>query len=239
MGVIATSALELGIDVGGLDVCILVGYPGSVMSAWQRVGRVGRQGRESLVVLVAQPDALDQYFMTHPSEFFERGFEPAVVDPTNFTVAGAHLVCAGAELPVPRAEAERYIGGGGLATLLEEGRLAQDEHGERFFSLKRRPHQEVNLRSGASRGRSSPTTGTGRSGRSTGCGSSTSATKGPSTCTPATATGSSGWTARRSACSRCPSRAITTRRRSAARKPRSSRRCAGPTAGASGCSSGA
>src|SRR6185436_1280783 len=76
-GVVATSALELGIDVGGLDVCILVGYPGSVMSSWQRIGRVGRTTGESLVILVAQPDALDQYFMTHPRALFERGFEPA------------------------------------------------------------------------------------------------------------------------------------------------------------------
>src|SRR5207249_7933267 len=99
-GVVATSALELGIDVGGLDVCILVGYPGSMMSAWQRIGRVGRKDRESLVVLIAQPDALDQYFMTHPEEFFTRAFEPAVADPANPAIAGAHLVCAGAELPV-------------------------------------------------------------------------------------------------------------------------------------------
>jgi DEAD/DEAH box helicase domain-containing protein len=148
MGVIATSALELGIDVGGLDVCILVGYPGSVMSAWQRVGRVGRQERDSLVVLVAQPDALDQYFMAHPEEFFERGFEPAVVDPSNSAVAGAHIVCAGAELPVSRDEAEAYVGADALAALVAEGRLAQDETGERYFSFKRRPHQEVNLRSG-------------------------------------------------------------------------------------------
>lgn len=147
-GVIATSALELGIDVGGLDVCILVGYPGSVMSSWQRIGRVGRTERESLVVLVAQPDALDQYFMTHPDQFFDRGFERAVVDPSNPAVAGAHLQCAGAELPVGRSEAESYLDAGALQELLADGRLLQDERGERFFSLKRRPQRDVNLRTG-------------------------------------------------------------------------------------------
>jgi DEAD/DEAH box helicase domain-containing protein len=65
-GVISTSALELGVDIGGLDVCILVGYPGSIVSSWQRIGRVGREDRPSLTVLVGMPDALDQYFMTHP-----------------------------------------------------------------------------------------------------------------------------------------------------------------------------
>src|SRR6185503_5539813 len=99
-GVITTSALELGIDVGGLDVCLLVGYPGSIMSAWQRIGRVGRADRESLTVLFAMPDALDQYFMKRPAEFFDRPFERASVDPDNPAIAAGHLICAGAELPI-------------------------------------------------------------------------------------------------------------------------------------------
>ena len=82
-GVISTSALEMGIDIGGLDVCILVGYPGTMVTTWQRAGRVGRQGRDSLIVLVAQADALDQYFIKYPEEFFGRPMETAVVDPDN------------------------------------------------------------------------------------------------------------------------------------------------------------
>ena len=100
LGVISTSALELGIDIGGLDVCILVGYPGTVTATWQRGGRVGRADRESLVALIAQPDALDQYFMRHPEDFFSRGFESAVVDPDNSVVVSKHLVCAAAEIPL-------------------------------------------------------------------------------------------------------------------------------------------
>ncbi|HVT59400.1 MAG TPA: DEAD/DEAH box helicase [Thermoanaerobaculia bacterium] len=80
-GVISTSALEMGIDVGGLDACILVGYPGSVMATWQRSGRVGRAGRESITALVAMPDALDQFFLDHPEQLLGRPYERLVVDP--------------------------------------------------------------------------------------------------------------------------------------------------------------
>ena len=147
-GVVSTSALELGIDVGELDVCVLAGYPGSVMSSWQRIGRVGRQGRESLTVLVALPDALDQYFMKRPSEFFERPFERAVLDPDNREIASAHLVCAGAEAPLNSSDAAFYPGSGPLfERLVHEGRLLRDASGENLYSLKRRPHREVSLRS--------------------------------------------------------------------------------------------
>src|SRR5439155_9708479 len=103
-GVISTSALELGVDIGGLDVCLLVGYPGSIVSSWQRIGRVGREDRPSLTVLIAMPDALDQYFMAHPEDLLKRGFEEVVFDPQNPVIGRAHLLCAGAELPleVPR-----------------------------------------------------------------------------------------------------------------------------------------
>ena len=99
-GVISTSALEMGIDIGGLDVCILVGYPGTMVTTWQRAGRVGRQGRDSLIVMVAQADALDQYFIKYPEEFFGRPMETAVVDPDNRFVVKAHLPCAAQELPL-------------------------------------------------------------------------------------------------------------------------------------------
>jgi len=147
LGVISTSALEMGIDVGGLDVCVLVGYPGSQIATWQRAGRVGR-GRESLVALVAQPDALDQYLVSHPRVFFERGFEHAVVDPHNEGVARAHLPCAAAEVPLrcgeawlrdPEAQAN-------LRALEEEGRLLRSETGREWFATRRRPHRDVSLR---------------------------------------------------------------------------------------------
>jgi DEAD/DEAH box helicase domain-containing protein len=149
-GVIATSALELGVDIGGLDVCLLAGYPGSIVSSWQRIGRVGREDRPSLTVLIAMPDALDQYFMTHPRDFFERGFEEVVFDPGNPVIARQHLVCAGAELPLDDRRDRRAYGEEVfrlVGDLEREGALARSADGDRWFTLRRRPQRDVNLRS--------------------------------------------------------------------------------------------
>ncbi len=99
-GVVATSALELGVDVGGLDACVLDGFPGTIASLWQQAGRAGRARQRSLAVLVAGDDALDQYLMTHPQEVFTRGPEPAVVNPSNPFVLDAHVACAAYEMPL-------------------------------------------------------------------------------------------------------------------------------------------
>ena len=106
LGVAATNALELGVDVGGLDACILDGFPGTIASFWQQVGRSGRARRTSLAVLVAGEDALDQWFMAHPDELFTRPAEPAVVNPSNPFVLHPHLACAAFERAlVPEDEA--------------------------------------------------------------------------------------------------------------------------------------
>lgn len=150
-GVISTSALEMGIDVGGLDVCILVGYPGSQIATWQRAGRVGR-AREAVVALVAQPDALDQYLVGHPRVFFDRGFEHAVLDPANPEIVAAHLPCAAAELPLRErepwmAELAQGSAAGALRSLGEAGELLQSEDGRFWFATRRLPHRAVSLRS--------------------------------------------------------------------------------------------
>lgn len=146
-GVISTSALEMGIDVGGLDVCLLVGYPGSQMATWQRAGRVGRV-HAGAVVLVAQPDALDQYLMAHPRVLFERHVEHAVVDPHNADIAAAHLPCAADELPLRAGEAWLDEPGAGinLHALEEAGRLLRSEAGGEWFASRRMPHRDVDLR---------------------------------------------------------------------------------------------
>ncbi|HVI85951.1 MAG TPA: DEAD/DEAH box helicase, partial [bacterium] len=100
VGVVSTSALELGIDVGGLDASVLVGYPGTMASVWQRVGRAGRGQEESLAVMIALEDALDQYLMRRPDYFFGRPVEHATVDPANPYVLAAHLRCAASEVPL-------------------------------------------------------------------------------------------------------------------------------------------
>jgi DEAD/DEAH box helicase domain-containing protein len=148
-GVISTSALELGIDIGGLDVCLLVGYPGTIATTWQRGGRVGRANRESLVALIAQPDALDQYFMHHPKDFFGRGFESAVVDPDNSVVVAKHLVCASSEIPLRQGEAAfslpKYLPL--LDQLVAEGELLRSASGREWFSHRLHPHRLVDIRS--------------------------------------------------------------------------------------------
>ncbi|MCG6916312.1 MAG: DEAD/DEAH box helicase [Deltaproteobacteria bacterium] len=149
-GVISTSALEMGIDIGGLDACILVGYPGTIINTWQRSGRVGRGQSDSLVILIAQPDALDQYFMRHPQDFFQRSFEAAVVDPDNPEVLDAHLPCAAAEIPLHRSD-DLYTNGGILASrapaLEESGALLRSAEGDVWYAAKQRPHRLVDIRS--------------------------------------------------------------------------------------------
>lgn len=149
LGVVSTSALELGIDVGGLDACLLVGYPGSIASTWQRGGRVGRAGQEALIILIALPDALDQYFMRHPRDFFARVPEAAVIDPGNRRILSDHLVAAAAELPLTPADQALY--GGGLpdriAELQAERRLMQSADGREWYARRRNPAREINIRS--------------------------------------------------------------------------------------------
>lgn len=147
-GVISTSALEMGIDVGGLDACILVGYPGSIMALWQRSGRVGRAGRESITALVAMPDALDQYFLDHPEQLLGRAYEKLIVDPGNEPVARGHLVCAAAELPLNREDDRPYLGRHeeSVERLLRQGHLLEAAAGGEIFSLRRRPQRHVALR---------------------------------------------------------------------------------------------
>ena len=147
-GVISTSALELGIDVGGLDVCILVGYPGTIVNTWQRGGRVGRGGQSSAIVMIAGADALDQYFLKNPSDFFQRGFEEAVLDPFNVEVLKRHLPCAAAELPLRRSEdwLASESATQALKSLIDSGELYESANGT-ITSLRSRPHRGVDLRS--------------------------------------------------------------------------------------------
>ncbi len=108
LGVVATNALELGIDVGDLDATVLTGYPGSIASAWQQAGRSGRRGEESLSVLVALDNPLDQYFMRHPEAFFGRPLERALVSPENRYILPSHLLCAAYESPLTEADAALF-----------------------------------------------------------------------------------------------------------------------------------
>ena len=108
LAVVATNALELGIDIGDLDATILNGYPGSISSAWQQAGRSGRSGNESLSVLVGQGNPLDQYLMRHPDFFFGRPHEHARILPENPYVLSPHLRCAAYEVPLSEEDAALF-----------------------------------------------------------------------------------------------------------------------------------
>jgi DEAD/DEAH box helicase domain-containing protein len=99
-GLISTNALEVGIDIGGLDAVLISGFPGTMISTWQQAGRAGRRGNESAAFLVAFQDLLDQYFMHHPDTFFGTPHEHAIVDLSNPYIVSGHLLCAASELPV-------------------------------------------------------------------------------------------------------------------------------------------
>jgi DEAD/DEAH box helicase domain-containing protein len=109
-GVVSTNALELGIDIGSLDAVIISGYPGTMMSTRQQAGRAGRKGGDSVAILVAQGNPLDQYFMHHPDQFFGRSHEHAIIDPNNPYILSGHILCAAAELPVNEETDRQYFG---------------------------------------------------------------------------------------------------------------------------------
>ena len=149
LGVASTNALELGIDVGSLDATIIGGYPGSIGSTWQQAGRSGRRQEDSLTVLVARNDPLDQYLMRHPDFFFGRTHEHAIISPGNPYVLDPHLVCAAYESPITRGDADLFGHSlmERLAVLEKEGLLRRQ--GQKWFPSPSigYPAEEVNIRS--------------------------------------------------------------------------------------------
>lgn len=148
LGVTATNALELGVDVGALDATVTVGYPGSIASVWQQAGRAGRGKKDSLSILIGLDNPLDQYFMREPKELFGRTPEHALIDPSNPYLLYQHLPCAAHERPLTNAD-ERLFGptfAEVMARLEESGVL--EYRGERWFiSGISYPAERVNIRS--------------------------------------------------------------------------------------------
>ncbi len=145
LGMATTNALELGLDVTGLDAVLLTGYPGTLASLWQQAGRAGRSGQGSLAVLVARDDPLDTYLVHHPDAVFNRPVEATVLDPTNPYVLAPQLCCAAAELPVTEADLPLFGGDvarAALDSLVAEGVLRHRPAGW-YWTSRDRPEADI------------------------------------------------------------------------------------------------
>lgn len=148
--VVATNALELGIDIGGLDAVVLVGYPGSISSTRQQAGRAGRGLEPSLAVLVASAGPLDQYLVRHPEYFFEQSPEQAFVNPDHLIILLNHLRCALFELPFQAGEGFGALSAETIQPYLDflvNGREAHQSQGKYYWMAEAYPASEVSLRS--------------------------------------------------------------------------------------------
>ncbi|HWS36656.1 MAG TPA: DEAD/DEAH box helicase [Actinoplanes sp.] len=145
LGLASTNALELGVDLSGLDAVLICGYPGTRASLWQQAGRAGRSGREALAVLIARDDPLDTYLVHHPEAVFGRGVEATVLDPGNPYVLGPQLCCAASEAPLTQADLELFGGPAAAIAgrLVAEGVLRKRPSGY-YWTHRGRP--EVDLR---------------------------------------------------------------------------------------------
>ncbi|MCZ7421370.1 DEAD/DEAH box helicase [Verrucosispora sp. WMMA2121] len=145
LGLASTNALELGVDLIGLDAVVICGYPGTRASLWQQAGRAGRSGQEALAVLVARDDPLDTYLVHHPEAVFGAPVEATVLDPANAYVLGPQLACAAAEAPLTAADLELFGDGTkeAVAALVEAGALRQRPTG---WYWRHRERPEVDLR---------------------------------------------------------------------------------------------
>ncbi|MGH3517930.1 MAG: DEAD/DEAH box helicase [Haloechinothrix sp.] len=148
LGVASTNALELGVDIAGLDAVVLAGYPGTLASFWQQAGRAGRAGDDALIVFIARDDPLDTYLVHHPAAVLHRPVESAVLDPGNPYVLTPQLACAAAELPLRAADLAIF--GGDVARevvdrLTEDGALRHRPSGW-YWTSRDRPHGQVGIR---------------------------------------------------------------------------------------------
>jgi len=147
LGVVATNALELGIDVGSLDACVMAGYPGSIASTWQRAGRAGRRTGSSCAVFVASSAPLDQFIVQHPDYFFGRSPEHAHIHPDNLEIIVNHLKCAAFELPISPDERFGNVDLPELCEQLGEAGFLHQSGGDWHWIDEAYPADTVSLRS--------------------------------------------------------------------------------------------
>ena len=168
-GLATTNALELGVDIAGLDAVVLAGFPGTVTSFWQQAGRAGRRGQSALIVLIARDDPLDTFLVHHPAALLDRPIERVVIDPSNPYVLGPQLLCAAAELPLTEAEVRTWDAEAVADTLVDDGLLRRRPAGY-FPAPGLDPHPAVDIRGSSGGQIAILETGTGRMLGSTGAG---------------------------------------------------------------------
>ncbi|POX96230.1 DEAD/DEAH box helicase [Mycobacterium kansasii] len=144
-GLATTNALELGVDIAGLDAVVLAGFPGTVASFWQQAGRSGRRGQGALVVLVARDDPLDTYLVHHPAALLGKPVERVAIDPGNPYLLGPQLLCAAVELPLDQAEVRSMDAVAVAQGLVDDGLLRR--RGDKYFPAPGvEPHAAVDIR---------------------------------------------------------------------------------------------
>ncbi|MBR2824562.1 MAG: DEAD/DEAH box helicase [Clostridia bacterium] len=148
--VVSTNALELGIDIGSLDACVLCGYPGTIASAWQQAGRAGRRQSASIVFFVASSSAIDQYIVTHPDYFLKKSPENALLNPDNLYVLISHFKCAAFELPFEDGDGfGNAPGTEEMLDYLDEAQILHHVDGRYHWSSEDFPASQISLRSAA------------------------------------------------------------------------------------------
>jgi DEAD/DEAH box helicase domain-containing protein len=146
-GVVSTNALELGIDIGTLDVAVLAGYPGTIASTWQRAGRAGRKTGLSAAVLVATSSPLDQFIINNPEYFFSKSPEMALINPDNLSILISHVECAAFELPFEDGEKFGRAETGPILNFLEEDKILHHSQDKWFYTSEAYPADAISLRS--------------------------------------------------------------------------------------------
>lgn len=149
LGVVSTNALELGIDIGSLDVSIMAGWPGTIASAWQQSGRAGRKATDSLAIYIAGSSPMDQFMMNHPEFFFGRSPEAGLVNPENLIILSSHLKCAAFELPFEDRESFGSTDPSPILQYLEDEKVVRHSGDRWYYSSDVYPAEDISLRSAA------------------------------------------------------------------------------------------
>ncbi|HHV97006.1 MAG TPA: DEAD/DEAH box helicase [Clostridiaceae bacterium] len=146
-GIVATNALELGIDIGTLEACIMCGYPGTISSTWQQAGRAGRKNMISAAFLIASSNPIDQYIITHPEYFFGKSPENGLINPDNLAILLSHIKCAAFELPFTDDEKFGVETTQEILSFLEDAKILRHVGNRWHWMSEAFPADEISLRS--------------------------------------------------------------------------------------------